>query len=275
MTDNTIKLPGVLNTRELGTYPAAEGRHIKKGVLIRSGVLSNAEPEAAEILSSKYHLQMIIDLRMSSVRDGSPDKEVPGAECIRLPVVEMEDYFTLAKDPEQAKQYMSGITDQRSMVDFAYESGLLSPEMYILFLLGNRGKKAYAEFFRILIDSDPSKGAVLWHCVDGKDRAGLATMLLLTALGTDKQTILEDYMLSNSGKEAKLDKIRKDCESLGMPPEKIESLLFVSGGVFKHYMVYAMDTLDKRYGSINGYLAKEIGLTQADIDILREKYTEA
>ena len=67
--------------------------------------------------------------------------------------------------------------------------------------------KCNVEFFRILLKTDPGRGAVLWHCVDGKDRAGLATMFLLSALGADKQTILEDYLMSNSGKEEKLGKI--------------------------------------------------------------------
>ena len=71
-------------------------------------------------------------------------------------------------------------------------------------------------------------------------------MLLLSVLGTDKQTIIEDYLMSNSGKEEKLGKIRKDCEALGMPPEKIEALQFASGGVFEHYMTHAMDTLERR-----------------------------
>lgn len=272
MIDNTINLPGVLNARELGGYPAGD-RHIRRGVLIRSGVLNNAEPEAIEILSREYHLQTIVDFRMSGVRDGAPDKEIPGAECIRIPVVEKKDYFAKVKNIEIIKHFMSGNTDQRAMLDFAYESGFLGPELYIMFLLGARGKRAYAKFFRILLDTDPSKGAVLWHCVDGKDRAGLATMLLLSALGTDKQTILEDYMMSNSGKEAKLGKIREDCEALGMAPDKTEALQFASGAVFERYLIHAMDTLEEKYGSVHGYLSEELGLTIQDIERLREKYT--
>ena len=272
MIDNTINLPGVLNARELGGYPAGD-RLIRHGVLIRSGVLNNAAPEAIEILSNNYHVQTIVDFRMSGVRDGAPDKEVPGAECIRIPVVEKKDYFAKVKKPEIIKQFMSGFTDQRAMMDFAYESGFLSPELYLMFLLGARGKRAYAEFFRILLGTDPSKGAVLWHCVDGKDRAGLATMLLLSALGTDRQTILEDYMMSNSGKEAKLGKIREDCEAVGMPPDKTEALQFASGGVFERYMKFAMDSLDEKYGSVRGYLTEEIGLSAQDLASLREKYT--
>jgi len=272
MKVNVIKLPGVLNARELGGYPAGN-RTVRSGVLIRSGVLNKAEPGAIDILSAEYHVQTVVDFRMSGVRGGAPDKEIPGAGYIRLPVVEMEDYLAMVKDLKMAKQFMSGNADQRVMIDMAYESGLLSPDMYVMFLLGDRGKKAFAEFFRILLRTDPGRGAVLWHCVDGKDRAGLATMLLLSVLGTDKQTIIEDYLMSNSGKEEKLGKIRKDCESLGMPPEKIEALQFASGGVFERYMTHAIDTLENKYGCVCGYLTDELGLTEPDLEQLRERYT--
>ena len=79
--------------------------------------------------------------------------------------------------------------------------------------------------------------------------------------------------MSNSGKEEKLGKIRKDCESLGMPKDKIEALHFASGGVFEHYMTHAMDTLENKYGSVRGYLTNELGLTEPDMERLREKYT--
>lgn len=271
MIDNTIILPGINNARELGGYPAGD-RVVKKGVLIRSGSLNKAGPEAVALLSERYRVKTIIDFRMGSVIDGNPDAEVPGAGNIRLPVVEMEDFIARAK-PELVKAYMADKTDKMAMFDLEYESGLLSPEMYLIFLLGERGKKAYREFFRILLAHDPGAGALLWHCEDGKDRAGLAAMLLLTALGSDNETIMGDYLLTNAANSARLEKIRKDVESYGMPPDKVESLLFVSGGVFERYMTYAIDALEKRYGSVAGYLSEELGLTGADIRLLREKYT--
>ena len=271
MTDNKILLPGIRNARELGGYPAGD-RVVKKGVLIRSGSLSKAGPEDVRILNEEYHVQTIIDLRMGSVIDGEPDAEVPGARHINLPVVEMEDFIAKA-NPDLLKVYMADKIDKMAMFDLEYESGLLGPEMYILFLLGERGKKAYREFFRILIENDPDNGALLWHCEDGKDRAGLAAMLLLTALGTDMDTIFEDYLLTNVNNAARLEKLKADVEAFGMPPEKVEALLFVSGGVFERYMRYAVDTLEKRYGSVTGYIKEELGITDADIALLREKYT--
>lgn len=273
MLNNKIILPGVNNTRDLGGYPAG-GKRVRKGVLIRSGTLNRAGPETVFLLSYRYRVRHIVDLRMGSVIAGAPDPDVPGADYHKLPVVEMEDYIAASGDTGEAEKFLSGGIDRQALFDMAYERGLLSPEMYVLFLLGERGKNAYRKFFNILLTNDPDKGAVLWHCEDGKDRAGLAAMLLLSALGTDMDTIMEDYLLTNENNSAKLDKIRKDCEAFGMPQEKIEALLFVSGGVFAEYLTYAVHTLEKKYGSVTGYLTQELGFVDGDVDILRMKYTE-
>ena len=38
---------------------------------------------------------------------------------------------------------------------------------------------------------------MLWHCSAGKDRVGVGTSLLLTALGVPEDVILEDYVKVN------------------------------------------------------------------------------
>lgn len=57
--------------------------------------------------------------------------------------------------------------------------------MYDGILLTERAKRGYSRFFRILLRQED--GAVLRHCSAGKDRAGLASALLLYALGADNE----------------------------------------------------------------------------------------
>lgn len=52
----------------------------------------------------------------------------------------------------------------------------------------------YKEFFSIL--SEKENAPLLFHCSAGKDRTGIAAALLLLALGVDRETVTEDYMLS-------------------------------------------------------------------------------
>ena len=53
MLKNEISLPGINNARELGGYKAGD-KVIKHGLLIRTGALKDAAPEAVELLKNKF-----------------------------------------------------------------------------------------------------------------------------------------------------------------------------------------------------------------------------
>ena len=271
MVKNFISLPGVSNTRELGGYPVGDTA-IRKGVLIRSGNLVNAKPGAVLVLRDTYHLQTVIDFRSKDKRKNNPDAEIPGAKSISLPVVETMDYASMLKNPLHLPKLMAKKKDKKAVLEASYEYGLLGPEMYLVFLLRDRGKKAFRDFFQILLLNDPAKGAILWHCDDGKDRAGIATMLFLSALGADRETILCDYLYTNECNAAVIEEVKKEYESFGISGEKLDAMIYASGGVFEKYMNHAIDTLNDRYGSIKGYLQTELGLKDEDFTILKEKY---
>lgn len=268
---NIITLPGVKNARELGGYGAG-GSTVRTGALIRSGALDRAAPEAADILRDKYRLQAVVDFRMQVKRAAAPDVEIDGARNIGAPVIEMEDYAAMAGSPDMLKLYKANAADKRAVFEMAYEYGMLGPQIYLSFLFGERGKRAYREFFRVLLDSDPDKGAVLWHCDDGKDRAGLAAALLLSALGADRATIMEDYLLTNELNAPVLEAIRREYAPYKMPPEKLDAMLFASGGVFDYYLDGAFAALDTKCGGAEGYLRGALGLADGDFALLREKY---
>jgi protein tyrosine/serine phosphatase len=46
--------------------------------------------------------------------------------------------------------------------------------------------------------SERSNHPVAFYCTAGKDRTGLVAMLVLSALGVDKESIINDYVLSDS-----------------------------------------------------------------------------
>ena len=53
---------------------------------------------------------------------------------------------------------------------------------------------SYRQAFELI--ADPDNLPVLYHCAAGKDRSGIMTVLLLTLLGVDRDTVIADYELS-------------------------------------------------------------------------------
>ena len=271
MLKNEISLPGINNARELGGYKAGD-KVIKHGLLIRTGALKDAAPEAVELLKNKYNLKAIVDFRMQSERINIPDPEVEGAKYYGFSVVEMEDYFARAKDVREVdKQLLWKTNDRMALFEQAYEYGMLGPETYVSFLMEDRGKKAYKEFFKVLLDVEEN-GAVLWHCTDGKDRTGLAAMLILIALGADKDTVMEDYMLTNVYNSQTLEYVKSRLAGSDMPQRKRDALMFMLGGVVERYMTGAIEALINSYGSVKEYMFEELSVGDPELKVLRRKF---
>ena len=269
MIENTVILPGVSNARELGGYAVGE-KHIKKSLLLRTGRLDNASPDALRMLDEVYHVHTVVDFRMSQERKNYPDPQIPDVVNTGLSVIEMEDFSVSDRGLNEID--ISSVTDRMVLFDLLFESGMLSTETYVKFLLGKRGREAYRRFFGIILEAE--NGAVLWHCTDGKDRTGCAAMLLLSALGADRKTILYDYMLTNEFNREMLDYLKETAQKNGMSHEKLEALYFINGCVAESYMLRALEALDESYGGAVGYLREELGVGEAEIKHLRKKYLE-
>lgn len=265
MLEKSISLQGVGNARQLGGYRIGDKR-IRDGILIRTAALNQATPEALEALQNKYRVQSVIDLRMSQEQNHIPDPAIPGAMNIHLPVIEMEDMLTDV-DPKLIEPFSDPQMDRMVMFNMAYETGMLNEKLYTDFLLKDRGRVAYRGFFEALLDLQEGR-AILWHCTDGKDRTGCAAMLVLLALGADRETVLHDYMLTNVYNAQLLEGIRQKVAPLGMPDEKLNALLFMSGGVAETYMDNAINALIREFGSVRGYLL-ELGIGEREISELR------
>lgn len=267
MEKQGIELEGVSNARELGGYRIGD-RIIRKNTLLRTGRLDKAQG-AVGILSEKYALQYIVDFRMSAEQEKMPDIEVPGCEHLCLPVLEQADMDK--PDPEVVAVVSDPASTALDRFNIIYKKGFINNNLYVDFLRKDGGKQAYRGFFKALKQLEKGR-AVLWHCTDGKDRTGLAAMLLLSALGASRETIIEDYMLTNLFNEDRLAVSRKEAEGYGFSPEKTEIYLFLAGGVIKGFMEHAMDFLEESYGSVNGYIKEELGVSDEDFRLLKERF---
>ena len=71
------------------------------------------------------------------------------------------------------------------------------PPDFLLRIYDAMAEVAAPTFGRLLAKlAEPDGTPALFHCTQGKDRTGLTAALLLSVLGVDEATILDDYELS-------------------------------------------------------------------------------
>lgn len=160
----------IQNRRDLGGLQTIDGKQIRPGCLIRSAHLFQAtEDDLAGIAT-------IIDLRTPGERSQAPDQSWQ-KEYLSLPV------FT---DEQAGISHEQAISEQL-LPDFRYLYGRLV----------NECTDSFRTILLAIMEHDYSRGAVLWHCTEGKDRCGLTTALILEILGVDRKRIMEDYLKTN------------------------------------------------------------------------------
>jgi len=200
MTSRRIELSGQDNFRDLGGYETADGRRVKWRHLFRSGELCELSEGDVECLAA-LGVRTVVDLRgESEVERKGPDRLPAGA----------------------------------SLTSIAIEPGDLSPFLGRAFSTGDFGavpedllpriNRDYIQSWRhqlgalLRIAADPANRPLVFHCTQGKDRAGISAAVLLSALGVPWETVLEDYLLSNELRreqaEAGLHGMRKSADTI-------------------------------------------------------------
>lgn len=265
-----IDLDGVQNARQLGGYLCADGRRVKDGVLLRSGALNALTEAGAQTLAEQYHLKYIFDFRMPFEREAQPDAEVAGAENLSLSVFSSAIYGE--KVLKELQEAMAAGNQGQTMVILAKNQGLTT--IYQNMLLTPEGQQAYAAFFRTLVDDVGEGEAVLWHCTQGKDRAGMASALLLYALGADEATVKADYLLTNDFYPDLIQQSKAQAEALGLTEAETREFVALAASVDEGFFDAAMDSVKENYGSVQDYLQTQLGLTDADLQTLRDKFLE-
>ena len=269
--DQALNMNTIANARELGGYKTQDGKTIRKGVLLRTAALTDASEEELDALVSQYHLSAVIDMRASYEVAEEPEPVIDGVLQLNLRIMDEQLMFQRAAGIADLLQDPNA--DPAKRMTAILESGLVSDQMYVEFLQGETGKAGYRDFFRVLLDT-PEGSAVLWHCTNGKDRTGVAAMLLLGVLNVDEETIMDDYMLTNVFFEAEISAMREQVSAYVQDEAMIEEILVSGRGVYAPYMQNAIDYIKENYGDIPGYVKTELGLTDAEIMKLQALYTE-
>lgn len=246
-----ISLQGANNVRDLGGYRTASHQKIKSRLLLRSAKLANLTNKDKRTLTSRYHLKTVVDLRTPAVIGRTPDAKIAGVTLLKDPVVSDK---TMASVNRVAK-----VSGSKSMI-----------KMYQAFVTTAQARHAYRTLFQQLLAA-PKNQAILWHCTSGKDRTGFASALVLTALGVPKTTVYQDYLASNTYNKSAINQQVATLKQQGASKQAItrkrDTLV-----VKKAYLDAAYQAADKKYGSLQGYLTKGLGLSKQNIAQLKQHY---
>ena len=266
-----LPVKGIVNARDLGGYEVGDGLQVKTGRLLRAAHLADATDEDIRNLE-RLPVTAIIDFRKEQEKVGKVDREVPGARYTSLPVDPSGNAMATATEEEKKKFSGQKKFDVRKVIVFAAfnkKAQAVAREMYPTLLFDPDCQQQFARFFRLVLETE--NGAVLFHCTQGKDRTGIASALLLAALGADRETIVADFDATNRVYEKDVRKYSRRVKFWGGKEEEVGVVKAFLGCNTENF-IKALDRIDQEFGSLQAYLKGPIGLTDADIQTLRERY---
>ena len=244
-----VALEGASNFRDLGGYPTQDGHHVKWGHLYRSADISKLTDADLKILSDR-HIATICDLRGPDEVKTNPDRMPAGATWYNMPAGSENIRATTAV-------LMAAIPANRDSMMLAFYGRT------------DHLKAKYKPMFDQLLALNDDK-SLLFHCTAGKDRTGVGAALILSALGVDHPTILKDYAATNEYWKGNREQVTQAMTKQDVDEKTIKSMLVANPA----YLQNTFDMIEKKYGSIDDFLAQEMELTPEKRAKLREKYVQ-
>ena len=267
----SIGLTGVKNARELGGIPAAGGKTVRKGLLLRTGALWEATEEDRRILAQDYHLAWVADFRTLKEATARPDPAFRGTSFYHLLVLDENGGGMSQAARSVAEQ---GRKDFNAMLLSMARAGTFSNRSYCELFFTSWGMEAYRAFLDLALKND-GEHALLFHCTAGKDRTGIGAALILSALGADREAIMEDFLLTNRYLSHELSQVeeyvRQNC------PGEAEALMpavRATAGVDRRNLALLLEEIDQRYGSMDAFLTGPMGFNSRKLERLRSIYLE-
>ncbi len=249
-----LPLQGGRNFRDLGGYRTKDGRQVKWGLLFRSGAMSGLTPADFSYLNT-LGIRSVCDFRDTRERKAEPVMWPAGS----APTVFADDYDMNSNGMIAAMRNIGSLTPEQARQTMA----ATYPQLLVTF------NSQYRRMFAQLLAGN---APLAFNCSAGKDRTGVAAALLLTALGVPRETVIQDYLLTNryldSDKMLKSGKVTGDWAKVPAPVLR----MFMNAD--RSYIDAALKVLDQHRGGADGYLRDELNLSHADIVKLRRMYLQ-
>ncbi|OCQ53434.1 hypothetical protein Ppb6_01321 [Photorhabdus australis subsp. thailandensis] len=251
---SALPLYGGINFRDLGGKTVVSGGKIKSGLLFRSGSLDRLTERDQSFLVKK-NLFQIIDYRDISEIEDKPDQIWNGANYHHAPANPLSEEVN-ANLEKLASEMLEQFNPQAFMF-----------RLYELLPLKN---PAYKTLVNLL--QQPEKGGIVQHCAVGKDRTGVGSALVLFALGADLDTVMEDYLVTNSTLASYREYLLNE-HAKTMSDNVVEKFAYVYS-VREEFLMTALNSINQNYGSVDVWLEKDFGLDCAARRKLQDYFLE-
>lgn len=237
---------GVDNFRDLGGITLSNGMVIRDHMIFRSGELHNlSEQDKAEV--DRLSIDYVFDLRSFDEVDYKPDYVPQGAVYCNIPAARTRRKMVVKPD---SVVKMIPIWLPSAVARGAFR--MRFKHLYRKFPFDN---PAYRKIFEVM---DEGK-KILFHCTAGKDRTGVASMLILLALGADLDTVKQDYMLSNIYRVESNEQFVQQFSDY-KHYEKYRKILIMTGNVEMGYFDTCYKKIIRKYGDVKTFLLKQYNI---------------
>lgn len=255
-----LPLEGAKNFRDLGGYRTSDGSYVRWGLVYRSGHLVHLTARDSEYLST-LGIHLVCDVRSDGERSRAPDRW-PGdtrsgnaGEFFSVPI---GSNLIASPTADDLKRRVAAINSETKDSARAYD--------YAIQYAGQYGKILQ----RIAAGDLP----VIEHCTVGKDRTGVFSAILLTALGVPRSTVVQDYLLSNQFLLAPdaIENTAADLQ-LGFGLSERPDLATVKTIMTSRpeTLEATLDKIDQTYGSFANYLREAAKLSDSDLASIRQR----
>ncbi len=236
---NRLMLPHLYNARDMGGMMTQSGKKTAFKRFIRSDSPAALSSISVDELIA-YSVRTVIDLRSPS------EIERSGNPFIHRPEIFFRNIPLIAFDPEDR--------DDPTM-SYLVRNNL--GQLYILML--EHSRDAVLEVFRTVAAAP--EGAIVFHCMHGKDRTGLVAALLYLLAGVSRDDIVSNYKTSFENIRPLVDPI------LDIMPQHAHHMYRSDA----ENMSLLLDHVDRSYGGRAEEYLKTIGLSEKEIGSIRER----
>ncbi len=259
-----LPLEGGRNFRDLGGYPTQDGRHVKWGRVFRSGFMTNLTDADYEYLSA-VGIRVVCDFRSEEERAARPTR------WRAAPTIEYRTWsYSDADDPGGM-----GLGSLLSRPHLTPESvARIMARLYPNIVEEHKAK--YRDLFHRLAAGELP---LAFNCSAGKDRAGTAAALVLSALGVPREIVVRDYALSERVVDYEAD---LPAAGGGRGAQAADRPLgWLSAALMRpllrsdpSYIRSTLAYLDATYGGVLGYIGTELDIDDAALARIRELLLE-